>query len=527
MSLVPRGAQRASAKRSRFVGLRSAATAMLLAGPALIAGPVIAPAATSSLSVSAGLEVAGTAIQAASGSATAPANPSSAATHPTTVLTSATVATSTSTSSKPTTTTPPAGLFVAATGSDANPGTFAKPWKTLQHAANVGTGTVYLRAGTYSGNVTVTRSGITFSAYPGEAVTVSGGADGFHFYKVTSGGVRNLTVQYANSSMGAGVMVDSSSNVTLSNLVLRYNKNYGVRTWNATNTIIENSQIYKNQEGIRVSYKADGTKILNNKIYSQDTMINDAVKDSGGGVGVTFLLSTGKVLAQGNQLWLNRAPSRWYGYDGGAFEIYGASDVTMTDNVAWNNKDVLETGTSGKPCNDITFTRNIGYAASTVKGYARGLILACASNSLFANNTLDGFDISDVSVVDHPDYKFQGSLSGLKIENNVLRTSGAGVFYFDHLPSAVSIDYNLVWNASGGSLVYVAGKGSTSSFSTLKSWIGRMSHGIQADPKFMNLSTHDYRLAVGSPAVNHAAQFGSETNPFLGTAPDMGRWEMR
>jgi hypothetical protein len=256
-------------------------------------------------------------------------------------------------------------------------------------------------------------------------------------------------------------------------------------------------------------------------------MINDAVKDSGGGVGVTFLLSTGSVLAKGNQLWLNRAKSRWYGYDGGAFEIYGASDVTMTDNIAWNNKDVLETGTSGVPCNNITFTRNIGYAASTAKGYARGLVLACASNSLFANNTLDGFDISDVSVVDHPDYKFQGSLSGLRIEDNVLRTSGSGVFYFDHLPSSVTIDYNLIWNASGGSLVYVAGKGSTSSFSTLKSWIGRMSHGIQADPKFMNLASHDYRLAVGSPAVNHAGTLGSETNPFLGTAPDMGRWEMR
>ena len=386
----------------------------------------------------------------------------------------------------PASTTPPAGLFVATNGSDANPGTFAKPWKTLQHAANVGKGTIYLRAGTYSGGVTVTRSGLTFESYPGETATVSGGADGFHFYKVSSGSVRSLTVQYANSSMGAGVMVDSSSNVYLASLVLRYNKNYGVRTWNSTNTMIRDSQIYKNQEGIRVSYKADGTQILNNKIYEQDTMINDAVKDSGGGVGVTFLLSTGKVLAQGNQLWLNRAPSRWYGYDGGAFEIYGASNVTMTDNIAWNNKDVLETGTSGVPCNNITFTRNIGYAASTVKGYSRGLIIACASNSLFANNTLDGFDISDVSVVDHPDYKFEGSLSGLKIENNVLRTNGSGVFYFDHLPSTVTIDYNLVWNASGGSLVYVAGKGSTSSFSTLKSWIGRMSHGIQADPRFMS-----------------------------------------
>jgi parallel beta-helix repeat protein len=524
VSLVPRGAQRASVERSRIFGVRSAVAAALLAGPVLLTGPALAPAVASSLTANVGLGVAGTAIQAASGSATAPATSITAAT---TARTASTAASFASANSQPATTTPPSGTFIATTGSDANPGTFAKPWKTLQHAANVAKGSVYLRAGTYSGGVTVSRSGITFSAYPGETATVSGGADGFHFSKVTSGGVKNLTVQYANSSMGAGVMVEASSNVTLNNLVLRYNKNYGVRTWYSTNTIIENSSIYKNQEGIRISYKANGTQILNNKIYSQDTMINDAVKDSGGGVGVTFLLSTGSVVARYNQLWLNRAKSRWYGYDGGAFEIYGASDVTMTDNVAWNNKDVLETGTSGLPCNNLTFTRNIGYAASTVKGYARGLILACASNSLFANNTLEGFDVSDVSVVNKLDYKFQGSLSGLKVENNVLRTNGVPVLYFDRLPSTVTVDYNLIWNASGGSLVYVVGKGSTSSFSTLKSWIGRMSHGIQGDPKFISLSGHDYRLAVGSAGVNHAAYLGSETSPYMGTAPDMGRWEMR
>jgi len=421
----------------------------------------------------------------------------------------------------------PAGFFVATSGNDANPGTFAKPWRTVQHAANVANGAVWLRAGTYSGNITVTRSGLTFSAFPGELAIVNGGSNGFRFYKVSSGALRYLTIQNANSSMGAGVLIDTSSNVTVANSVIHNNKNYGVRIQYSTNSIVRDSHIYKNQEGIRVAYTAGGTQILNNLIYSQDTMINDAVKDSGGGVGITFLKTTGKVLASGNQLWLNRAPSRWYGYDGGAFEIYGASDVTITGNIAWNNKDLMETGTNGLPCNNITFTRNIGFAASTVKGYARGLIIACASNSLFANNTLDGFDISDVSVVDKPGYKFQGSEVGLKIENNILRTNGQGVFYFDHLPSGVVIDYNLIWNSSGGSLVYIVGKGSTSSFTTLKSWIGRMSHGINADPKFYNGTTHDYRLLVGSPAVNTAARIGTETTPFVGTAPDMGRWEMR
>jgi hypothetical protein len=63
---------------------------------------------------------------------------------------------------------PAAGSFVAPSGDDANPGTFEQPWRTLQHAADVASGAVWLRAGTYAGGVTVARSGITFAAVPGE-----------------------------------------------------------------------------------------------------------------------------------------------------------------------------------------------------------------------------------------------------------------------------------------------------------------------------------------------------------------------
>ena len=130
-------------------------------------------------------------------------------------------------------------------------------------------------------------------------------------------------------------------------------------------------------------------------------------------------------------------------------------------------------------------------------------------------------------MVNKPYYRFEGSIAGLKVENNILRTSSKGVFYFDHLPSNVTIDYNLVWNSSGGSLVYVAGKGSTSSFATLKSWIGgRMAHGIQANPRFYNGTTHDYRLAVGSAAIDRGVPLGAIT-PCLAGAPDIGRFEMR
>src|SRR5688572_155849 len=71
----------------------------------------------------------------------------------------------------------PAALYVAPTGSDANPGTAAAPWRTLQHAADVvrAGDTVFIRAGDYAGFDLRTdgtpTAPITFRADPGARVT--------------------------------------------------------------------------------------------------------------------------------------------------------------------------------------------------------------------------------------------------------------------------------------------------------------------------------------------------------------------
>ena len=72
--------------------------------------------------------------------------------------------------------------YVATTGSDSNPGTLSRPWRTIQHAANTVTAgdTVYVRNGVYNEVVTMKSSGsasagfITFSSYPGELATLDG-----------------------------------------------------------------------------------------------------------------------------------------------------------------------------------------------------------------------------------------------------------------------------------------------------------------------------------------------------------------
>ena len=77
---------------------------------------------------------------------------------------------------------PTSGLYVAPDGNDNNPGTISAPFKSITKAQSVASSgtTVYLRGGTYSGFTiagsdsnynfvhNITKSGITYAAYPGE-----------------------------------------------------------------------------------------------------------------------------------------------------------------------------------------------------------------------------------------------------------------------------------------------------------------------------------------------------------------------
>jgi len=75
----------------------------------------------------------------------------------------------------------PTEYYVATDGDDGDDGSFAAPFQTIQHAADLARpgDTIYVRGGTYRETVTPARSGnelaeITFRAYPGETVVVSG-----------------------------------------------------------------------------------------------------------------------------------------------------------------------------------------------------------------------------------------------------------------------------------------------------------------------------------------------------------------
>jgi hypothetical protein len=115
-------------------------------------------------------------------------------------------------------------------------------------------------------------------------------------------------------------------------------------------------------------------------------------------------------------------------------------------------------------------------------------------------------------------------MDGLKIVNNVFRSTKDQLYYLDNPPSTVVINNNVAYNTTG-KVAYHVQKGSTYSWSTFRSWHGHEASGTYGDPKFVNVTGRDYHLQSTSPAINRGIVLSGITDGFLGTAPDAGRYE--
>ena len=211
----------------------------------------------------------------------------------------------------------------------------------------------------------------------------------------------------------------------------------------------------------------EGTTITNNRVHDDNKLIVGTpcsvnCDDDVGGEGIALVKSVGHVTVSGNRIWGKPCRRSDWGYDGAAFSIYAASNWTISDNVTWNNRNVMETGTdtAKTPCDNNTFVRNVNYAATTVDRTV-GMVLRCASNMLVANNTFDGIQyfVFDIS---HDYGGWGGSIDGLRILNNII-SGPAEVYGIDTwpLPTSVVVDYNLINHTGTSQIATVAGKGGT------------------------------------------------------------------
>ncbi len=217
---------------------------------------------------------------------------------------------------KPTSTAEPAGAplfniyYVAKNGNDNNPGTEQSPWLTITKAANTlaAGDTVYIKEGIYNEKILIKNSGspgkiITFTAYPGDSVTIDGTGASVEMWDglvqisgssyISISGLRIINSRF----MGILVGRDYDTNSLPSNIILE--KNYisntaasGIFVEEATDIIIDGNEITKAQTMEGLSQQAGETislvnvdrfEVRNNKLYQNNFESINAKEGSSNG----------------------------------------------------------------------------------------------------------------------------------------------------------------------------------------------------------------------------------------------------
>ena len=195
--------------------------------------------------------------------------------------------------------------YVALSGNDDDPGSFAYPWRTVQKAADTLTAgdTVYIRAGVYGEQVIPQNSGsagqpITYAAYPGETAIIDGTGVTVPDYQglfdlagrdyIRVSGLRVIHSNYY------GIVADNSSHITIEHNYTYDTYTSGISSWSSNNIIVDGNEVVGActgpwQEHISIS-STDTFEVRYNHIH--DTIPGTEGKE---GLSVKDASSRGKV----------------------------------------------------------------------------------------------------------------------------------------------------------------------------------------------------------------------------------------
>ena len=467
--------------------------------------------------------------------------------------------------------------YVSPNGSDSNPGTLEKPFKTIKKACEMVTpgGTIYLREGIYNENITIKSSGsehkgyITITNYPGEnpildgsRLTVPNAYTGMIFMenksyiRISGLEIRNYKSNYVDP-VPVGIHIRGSSNnieiknnkihniETISNVNRVGNAHgiavYGTSSIPAKKIIIEGNEIYNcklgSSEALAINGNVEEFQIINNYVHNNDNIgiavigwENTSHTDDQARNGVISGNTVSFISSYGNPAYGNE-------YCAGGIYSDGARDVIIERNRVYNCDIGIEVASEhkGRSTSNISVLNNIIYnnnlTGIAFGGYDknRGSTINCK----FINNTLYNNDTKKTGC---GEVLMQFSTSGNIFCNNILYSGSQSLFISNEYKenSGNIFDYNIYYSINGASNSkwlwkneYIQG------FDKYKSITGNDKNSKFADPQFIDLSSDfpDFHVKEGSLAVNagdpaNCAEYdfdGNKRNRYQGV--DCGAYE--
>jgi hypothetical protein len=441
-----------------------------------------------------------------------------------------------------------AQYYVATNGNDSNPGTISEPWQTIHKAASTlqPGDTVYVRAGTYNEDIMPVNAGsannyITYSAYPGEAVTVKHNPS-----------QDNIVVELENRSYITinGFIIDGN---TTGGLISGYNNNGYI--------IISNNTMKNcadNQYGILVSKGTNWHIFNNNMTFLEPSGYTYTGVDA-------INMKSNNHLVEGNTI-INGPHS--------AIEIAGGSYIVIRNNTLSNiyNQVVTSTGSSGVWAHNILFENNSMTGGGTSKspidaGLAQGIQLGSQQtiirHNVFSSAYSAGVELSfyytDNEATDvhgnriYNNTMFGNNGAGIAIsrynnpsvasdnvfKNNIFRmnryansdSNPQQLYYIDYASGMANFDYSIgssvvsfnAFSASTTGLNVIGGTSTTGpNVVNSLSWFqtkypSYISNNIETNPMFINETGGDFHLAAGSPLIGAGSPLTTAVGAGSGT----------
>lgn len=431
--------------------------------------------------------------------------------------------------------------YVATTGSDKNPGTINRPWKTLQHAADVVKpgSVVYVRGGVYHQKLKITRSGskaagpITFASYPSETAVLDGtglsvgdtdeGLIDIHdasYIKIKGFDIRNFTTS-KRGHVPVGILVHGSgSHISLLDNKVHAIKNtaepdsnlngrdahgiavYGTEAPASINHIvIKGNELYNlvlgSSESLVVNGNVNNFSIIGNKVHDNDNIGIDAIGYEGTSPDPAYdYARNGKIIgntvynisSNNNPSYGKNLPNNSNGADG--IYVDGGKNILIARNDSHNNDIGIEAASEhkGKTASNITIRNNIVYknhwAGVSIGGYdtQRGSTVNCKIiyNLLYKNGTMIGGG---------PQLALQYDTRNNIIEHNVMVAGKYNLLIGNPFTLNIgnTVDYNL-YSASGGAsgAKWIWKNKEYDGFSAYKKGTGNDTHSLFVPSKFVN-----------------------------------------
>jgi Protein of unknown function (DUF1565) len=474
-----------------------------------------------------------------------------------------------------------AAFYVSTTGSDSNSGSFASPWRTIQHAANsAGPGsTVYVMGGVYHETVTLPASGsasagyIVFESYPGQTavldgtgLSIPGGQYGLFtiqnqsYIAISGFEIRNYSTN-STSAVPVGIYITGADSFIqiLGNHIHDIfttargcNANaLGMAVYGSSapasinNLTISGNQIDHLTTGCSESLSLDGNvenwSVTNNLIHDNNNIGIDAIGFEGVSPNPVYDQARNGEIS-GNIVYnITSYDNPAYGAQYAADGIYvdGGARITVERNVVHHADLALEMASEhySHVTSYVTARSNLIYrsnsAGVSIGGYSAGVggtdHCNIVNNTLFANDTRN---------TGSGEFQIQYYATNNIFENNIVNAGAQSLFVHNYTASSANpaaMDYNLYFSPAGAAQGTWVWNGSRyTGFAAYRAGTGQDSHAAYGNPLFLSTSTPDLHVQPSSPAVNAGQNLGAAVtgtldfagNPRVqGPGIDMGAYE--